>query len=61
MVDEADGSLRGILGEHQFVPKNANQSVKFIVTRGDYNPLMALVVSELTKAKVSLLEYLVVL
>lgn len=50
--DQESGNIGNILGEHQFVPKGGEKSVKFVVTRGDYSPLMALVVDELSKAQV---------
>jgi len=50
---EGDSSLGNILGEHNFVPKGSENSVKFIVTRGDFSPLMSLMVDQLERAKVS--------
>ena len=48
-VRDADMS---ILGEYPFTPSGSTQEVTFKVTRGDYSPLMKLLVDNLMKAKV---------
>ena len=50
-LGSGDGDL-GILGTHQFTAKS-KESVTFKVTRGDYAPLMKLLVDNLLKAKVN--------
>lgn len=52
VAQDEDSCLAAILGRHQFDSSKSGKPVTFVVTRGDYSPLLALVVDELTKAKV---------
>ncbi|KAH3844273.1 hypothetical protein DPMN_086530, partial [Dreissena polymorpha] len=50
---EVAGCAAGLLGTHQFTPKDGSGPVTFHVTRGDYSKLMALMCQNLEKAKAS--------
>lgn len=47
-----------VLGTHEFTPKDSINKVTFKVTRGDYSPIMQLLVENLRMAKVLIIMLL---